>query len=106
MSDDLHWWFLEGDPVYCGVALVAAATVERAIELVVDMVRDDLEVDDPFARGWHSSADELAPGVAQCASNLPAPPGAEGVYFESGRMPREWSDEELETLMRERERDR
>jgi hypothetical protein len=103
---DLGWWYLEGDPVYCAVALVAAATVERAVELVIEELRDDLgDPDDPLLRGWHNSADDYADGTPQDA-NCPAPPGAEGVYFAWTRMPREWPDEELETLVEERERER
>lgn len=85
MSDELRhlrplrWWGLESEGR--GHALVAAATIERAIELVVEYVADPLDVDDDPARWpWRSSADDLAPGVAQ-DFNLPAPPGAEGVYF-------------------------
>lgn len=98
----LRWWYLEGPPAYCAVALVAAMTVERAIELVIEDLADPLEDDDPLMRGWRSSADELKPGVAQPA-NLPASPDAEGVYFLWFRSPREWTNVELEAIMRGRE---
>lgn len=73
------WWDLEGGQAYRATALVAASTAERAIALVVEYLTDPLDLDDSLTRGWHVAADELEPGVPQ-DSNLPAPPGAEGVY--------------------------
>lgn len=76
----LRWWDLESDVREVAVALVAAPTVERAIELLADYLYDAAAPDDPLPHGWHSTADELEPGVVQ-DSHCPAPPGAEGVYF-------------------------
>lgn len=97
---DLRWWDLEGDPVYCAVALIAAETVDRAIELVIEAVHDDMLPDDPLKRGWHASyEDEDGPQD----SGGSGPPPAEGVYFLSFLMPWEWKADDLERLARERE---
>jgi hypothetical protein len=82
----LRWWDLESPRPYCGKALVAATTIERAIELIAREVGDAIDARqapdgiDPLTKGWHCAADELVPGVAQ-PSRLPGPALVEGVYF-------------------------